>query len=594
MDISVNDKTTRDGASSVDIRVDDVPKEDWPISKHEYYGAARFFGMFGGEHVAGTEFVIGATFVMWGVSAFDVLIGLLIGNLFAVLTWAWFTAPIAVETRLSLYSYVSKVSGVSMQKMYNAVNAAFFVINGGAMVTVSASAVREILNLPVQTNWYPTSFSFVLLVLVIGTIVTIVAAYGFDAVSHFSSVCAPWLGVIFVSGALTALYFLVTASDSVTSLRSFSDFMTLANESIWIGDPNSEYSIVHVAAYAWIANLAMHGGLSDMAIFRFAKKKKYGYISAYGMYYGHYIAWICAGIFGAAAILLQTSLPELDSGAVAYQVLGISGIIAVIIAGWTTSNPSLYRAGLAFQTIFNKYSVKTVTLAVGAVSTIIACFPFAFTNLLDVISFMGTIMLPVGAIIVTEHWILPKLGLTRYWSHYKGEKLNRAALFSWMISGAFVILMNVTGWIHGFFVFLPTWILASLLYIFFAMKFGAKESYPKEEERERIVQYKLLKQSNKEAFEKNIGAVAKIKVSSPLITMCNVVAIASLIGLGGAAFMVFLGNLEFSTFNMVATITTVIYFVFATYGQKVKRSLQQEKHDKVQRQLKIEKEESEE
>ena len=32
---------------------------------------------------------------------------------------------------------------------------------------------------------------------------------------------------------------------------------------------------------------------------------------------------------------------------VAYQALGLSGILAVIIAGWATSNPTLYRAGLA-------------------------------------------------------------------------------------------------------------------------------------------------------------------------------------------------------------------------------------------------------
>jgi NCS1 family nucleobase:cation symporter-1 len=66
--------------------------------------------------------------------------------------------------------------------------------------------------------------------------------------------------------------------------------------------------VFHVIAFAWIANLAMHGGMSDMAIFRYAKSPSYGYFSAVGMFLGHYVAWICAGIMGvAAALLLSTS-----------------------------------------------------------------------------------------------------------------------------------------------------------------------------------------------------------------------------------------------------------------------------------------------
>ena len=40
----------------------------------------------------------------------DILLGLLIGNLLAVLSWTLITTPIAVDTRLSLYSYLQKNS----------------------------------------------------------------------------------------------------------------------------------------------------------------------------------------------------------------------------------------------------------------------------------------------------------------------------------------------------------------------------------------------------------------------------------------------------------------------------------------------------
>lgn len=557
-----------------DIDISHIPQEERPVSKYNLNGAGRFFGLFGGEHVAGTEFVIGATFVSWGVSAFDIFVGLFIGNIFAVLTWALFTAPIAVETRLTLYAYIGKITGTSMQKIFNIANAIFFTINGAAMITVSASAVRVLFDIPVQTGWIPTDIRFVILVLIIGIVCAIISAFGFESVSDFSSVCAPWLAVIFLAGGISGLFFLLQASDSVTAINSFSDFWQLANENVWVSDPASSFSILHVIAYAWIANLTFHGGMSDMATFRFAKKKSYGFISAYGMFFGHFFAWIAAGVFGAAAAtVLQTSLTLLDPGAVASTVLGFTGIIAVIIAGWTTSNPSIYRAGLGVQAVFNNYSVKLVTFWVGIFAAVIATSPFVFNYLLEVISLLGTLLLPIGAITVTEHWILPKLGHTRYWSYYQGNKINKPALYSWAISATFVLLMNFTGWLHSFFVFLPTWILASGLYIFLAGKSGSKESYPEEEEREQLLQKKLIKEVDEEARTTNYS-VDQIKVSSFKIYLPRYTGYLALATIVVSSFLNYFNIITLDTFFVIALIATLIYFVVATIAQRLERKLQ--------------------
>ncbi len=58
-----------------------------PVTPDHMEPGRHFAAVFAGEHVAGTEFVIGALFVTWGVSAKDLLLGLLVGNLFAVLSW---------------------------------------------------------------------------------------------------------------------------------------------------------------------------------------------------------------------------------------------------------------------------------------------------------------------------------------------------------------------------------------------------------------------------------------------------------------------------------------------------------------------------
>jgi len=224
--------------------------------------------------------------------------------------------------------------------------------------------------------------------------VVIVAAKGFKGVAHFAEICAPWMILMFIAGALAVLPVLVKVTHGVDSIGSLADFVV----GFW-----------HVAAFAWVANLAMHGSLGDMTLLRFARKSSYGYFSALGMFIGHYLAWICAGIMGAGvALILKSSIGQLDPGEVAFQSLGIAGVIAVIIAGWTTSNPTIYRSGLAFQSLNHEWSRTRVTVIVGIATTIVACFPFVFTKLLGFVGIMGLMLAPIGAVIVTEHWIFPR------------------------------------------------------------------------------------------------------------------------------------------------------------------------------------------
>ena len=113
-----------------------------PVTPDRFESRRHFAAVFAGEHVAGTEFVIGALFVSWGVGTRDLVLGLLIGNLLAVLAWTFICAPIAVQTRLTLYWYLRRIAGPVVTTIYNVVNAILFCALAGAMITVSASAVR--------------------------------------------------------------------------------------------------------------------------------------------------------------------------------------------------------------------------------------------------------------------------------------------------------------------------------------------------------------------------------------------------------------------------------------------------------------------
>lgn len=447
-----------------------------PVAADALKPGRYFAASYAGEHVAGTEFVIGAMFVSWGVGAGDVIAGLVLGNLLAVLSWVLICAPIATDTRLTLYAYLEKIAGPGFIKIYSVINGILFCVLAGAMITVSASAVRILFGIPPQVEWYPTSATFVFIALGVGAVVSVVAMRGFGFVARFSEVAAPWMIAMFFIGGIALLPLILAATPSVPTLNGPQDFLALAETSIWI-DQGTDMGFWHVVAIAWGANLAFHGGLGDMSILRFARRTSYAWYSSIGMFIGHFAAWLAAGIMGAgAALILKQPLTSLDAGEVAFQALGPIGILVVIVAGWTTSNPTIYRSGLAFQSLHPAWSREKVTLAVGVITTIIACFPFVFTRLLDFLGIMALVMAPIGGLIFAEHFLFRRIGLPRYWREAKNSTLNVPALLAWVLSVGVAAICGYGLGIHVLFLFVPAWLSAMVLYPMLAAAMGARSA----------------------------------------------------------------------------------------------------------------------
>lgn len=552
-----------------------IPAEDRPIARKQLSGLGNFFGIYGGEHIAATEFVIGATLVTWGVRATDIFIGLFIGNILATLTYALICAPIAVDTRVTLYSYLGKTLGENIKKIYNFVWGLASIAMAASMLTVSASAVREIFGIAIQTKWFPTDIKFIAVVVVLGIIVTVVAANGFEAVAKFSSICAPWMIVVFAAGVFVGLPQLLSATGG-GAVHSFGDFMQLLNTSVWNGEVaegGQKLNILHVIGFAWMCNLAYHGGLNDMALFRYAKSPKYGFVTLYGMFVGHFFAWGSAGIMGAtAAILLNKSLLVLDSGAVTSVVLGSTGLLAVIVAGWTTANPNIYRASLAFQTLFHKLSVKKLTYVVGVIMTVAACFPIT-ANIMVIVNIIVLIVPAVGAIIFTEHWIIPKLGGTRYWARYKGWKTNYAALIAWGLALLFVLAGTVTKFMHNYFLFLPTYLIAMVSYMILAMVMGAKDDYTKQAAEDAEIQKELRKLVEEE--EDGAEREAKYPKAQKIAAGCSYAVLAVLAVLTLLVF--FGGSITVEMYKSYSFPVTLVYFALGGIATYLKYGLTVEK-----------------
>jgi cytosine permease len=423
-----------------------------PVSADKLQSGGKFAGLFAGEHVAATEFVIGAFFVLHGVGARDLLLGLLFGNLLAVLSWTFICAPIAVRTRLTLYWYLRKIAGPGVTFIYNIANAFLYCILAGAMISVSATAIGLAfgIKVPALDAILPTSVGWVVLTFTIGTAFTTVAVLGFEKLSRFAEVCSPWIFVVFIAGAVAMLPRLGVHAN-------LDNLWEVAKTKIWNGVAvagQEKLGFAHVLFFAWFCNLAMHIGLSDMALFRYAKKWTYGLFTAFGVYPGHLLAWICSGV------MVTAIGREMDPGRMAFEAAGLAGTFGLLLAGWTTANPTLYRAGLALQTVTPNWPRWKITLVAGAATTVLSCFPVFFLKLLDYVAIYGLVLMPIGAIVFAEHWIFPRLRIEQYMAEKRGWTFNWSALIVWL--GTLVICFSLP--LHLYFRWLPGWFIALASY----------------------------------------------------------------------------------------------------------------------------------
>ena len=450
--------------------------ERTPVPQSKLKSWKSFLGMYAGEHAAGTEFMIGPLFLTAGVSAFDLIVGLLVGNLLAVLSWRYLTAKIAVENRLTLYYQMEKICGKKLVIGYNLANGILFCFLAGSMITVSATAIGIPFDMPMPklSDTMPNGITWVVIVVLLGVAISIIAARGYDMVSRAANWMSPVIVIAFLACGYVAL--------NQLGVSSFSQFWQIWGEG---SDPfpgQIKYTFWHVVLWSWFANAAMHIGMSDLSVFRFAKKASSGWTTAAGMYVGHYMAWIAAALLysvylkspEAIGFLNNGEAPPVAPGPLAYNALGVFGIIAVVLAGWTTANPTIYRAGLAFQAIIPKVSTFWVTIIAGSVATLAGIFPAFAMKLLGFVALYGFILAPFGAVIVFEHFFYNQAGIIKNYAEVANIKFNKAVAFAWAISFGLFYFISVQFDVFLSFLTLPAWLLCGVLFLIFSRYYQQK------------------------------------------------------------------------------------------------------------------------
>ena len=427
-------------------------------------GPAKFWGMYAGEHTAGTEFMIGPLFLAAGASLQDLILGLLIGNVLAVLTWRYLVTPIAMSKRYTLYYQLERIAGGALVKLYNVVNGVLFCFLAGAMVTVSASAVGIPFDIHYEVpeatfGWGAPSFTG--LVILVGIVISVVAAAGYETVARVANIAAPWMIAVFAACGIVSLAQMdATNITALTEGKFWSDAIAFVQEK----EGAQQFGFGQIVVFAWLCNGAMHFGMADLSIFRFARTKSSGWAPSIGMFLGHYMAWICAALLLAAQIKLAQD-HSANPGALAWGALGWTGIICVVIAGWTTANPTIYRAGLAFQGVIPKSSRATMTLVAGAVATLAGAFPNLSAQLLGFVGTYGTVLGPMGAVIFVDFYLLKELGLADEYAARTGSSFNIAVLVAWVLPVAVGLYLIFWQGLFAAYAVIPAWIACGVIYL---------------------------------------------------------------------------------------------------------------------------------
>tara|TARA_B100001057_G_scaffold498741_1_gene606835 strand:- start:2317 stop:3711 length:1395 start_codon:yes stop_codon:yes gene_type:complete len=438
-----------------------------PVPEKNLRSWKSFLGMYAGEHAAGTEFMIGPLFLTVGVSAFDLLAGLFFGNLMAVISWRYITANIAVRERFTLYFKLEKISGKKLVNFYNVANGVLFCFLAGSMITVSATAVGVPtgMEMPKLTDVMPNSITWIIVVLVIGGLTTWIATKGYLMVSKVANWMSPFIVLAFLACGVVASIRL--------EIQSFSDFIAVWGKGSEPFPGQIKYTFWHVFLWSWFCNAAMHIGMSDLSVFRYAKSAESGWTTAAGMYVGHYMAWIAACLLyalylkspEAIAFLSEGNAPPVAPGPLAYNAIGWFGIIAVILAGWTTANPTIYRSGLAFQAILPTWSIKSATMLAGLLATIAGIFPAFAMKLLDFVAVYGFILAPVGAVIVFEYYFADRYGVIKNYAEKTKIAFNKSVFFAWLISFVIFFGLSKTQGVFLSFLTLPAWLCCGVIFI---------------------------------------------------------------------------------------------------------------------------------
>lgn len=279
----------------------------------------------------------------------------------------------------------------------------------GFQANVCGSAFSGIVSSSLGAN-IPTWISS----LIWGIIMLITAIYGFNALKYLNYIAVPALIIVSAYGVYASIS--QYGASILTSYQPAQSMGMLAGIAMTVGS----FAV---------------GGVIAGDYSRYAKNRK-------DVIKSSVIGLIPAGI----AMVSMGAVMSLVSGtydiSLVLTELGVPaiGLLALILATWTTNTVNAYSGGLAITNLFNLDNSKRsmATAVAGIIGTIFAVAGIInyFVNFLVILT--STIP-PVAGVMIVEYWVINK-GKPETFKPKKG--VNIIGIISWIIGGLVAIIFK--------------------------------------------------------------------------------------------------------------------------------------------------------
>ncbi|NOR66103.1 MAG: hypothetical protein GQ528_01950 [Woeseiaceae bacterium] len=98
-------------------------------------------------------------------------------------------------------------------------------------------------------------------------------------------------------------------------------------------------------------------------------------------------------------------------------------------------------------------------------------------KLLGFVMLYGLVLMPMGAVIFVDFWLIRKFGLQSNYAEVSKNTFNWAAGLAWFVTFGICCSLALAGVIQIYFVSLPGWFMAAIMYIVLS-KFYQKKVRP--------------------------------------------------------------------------------------------------------------------
>ena len=207
------------------------------------------------------------------------------------------------------------------------------------------------------------------------------------------------------------------------------DFLELMDRAP-IGEPVHMSVIISVLVGAMAA-----GAVNAPDVMRFSKKKSDNFR---GLYLIGLPLAICQPI---CAIILALHVQSGEFATVMVEIGGVAGLLMVVLGAWTSNDNALYSASLAFTEMFPKLKRWAVAITLGLIASVVA----AFINIglySNIMLAFGCFIVPVLGIMISDYFVLPKIGLSSGISLQKDEIINPIAIIVWFFGGIYAFVLD--------------------------------------------------------------------------------------------------------------------------------------------------------